>query len=69
MSTDFPSCILSPISEFSAVVTELDLLQELPQWLHAVKNTEEFSVENSFNIELAQLLAAEIITAKGRGSE
>ncbi|GEM_PF-6577699 len=64
MSRDFPSCILSPISEFSAVVTELELLQDF-QWLHVVEKTEEFSVKSSFNLELAQLPGAAIYQIKG----
>ncbi|MEO1378247.1 MAG: hypothetical protein AAFW70_29030 [Cyanobacteria bacterium J06635_10] len=46
MSTDFFSWILSPISELSAAYFQ--------QWLHAVEKTEEFSVESSSNVELAQ---------------
>ena len=69
MSTDFPSWILSPVSEFSAFVSTVKLLQDFQEWFYAAKKTEEFAVESFSNVELAELLAAEINTAKGRGNE
>ena len=65
MSTDFPSWILSPVSEFSAVVSAVESLKDSQEWLHAVEKTEEFSVESSSNVELAQLPGAEIYQIKG----
>ncbi|MCJ8281686.1 MAG: hypothetical protein MJK14_17965 [Rivularia sp. ALOHA_DT_140] len=65
MSTDFPSWILSPVSEFSAFVSTVKLLQDFQEWFYAAKKTEEFAVESFSNLELAQLPGAEFYQSKG----